>query len=459
VTTVPLRLGPLTVAGFEVRRSGIRWLCEDGRLCEPGEVVAYCNIGLVPSRELQAAPQPFAEETRDLQVAFALPVGGRLRKSTGSSHGGFLDRLHELQRWTPDFVIGEVVRSSHKPTVGGETGDALRLLLLAGRRFTEFAEGRSGLLTGWHDRARAWWGEAAGPHGTVLCLGNCELSASMRGESGAFLDLFEGARGPAHVAVVSDDVLVPCASTLVEQARRTPAEAEALAADFMQSFQASHPPPRPEDWVYASCLLAALQRSPLTERYDLLTRAGLRTAMPADTLVVSLGAEAQIVLRHKRLGYTMSLYGFRIRDAGAAVRAWLGAAFEPVERTIDDIRRDLTALIEAVRAQGAATVLALNVMSSSAYETIQSYSSFDRPMGNVLWSVRSKETNLMLHDLARERGIVIVDVDAIAADLGAGTHFPDGIHGSGRMQAEVRAEIVRALRVCGVRGFAPRAVS
>ena len=63
--------------------------------------------------------------------------------------------------------------------------------------------------------------------------------------------------------------------------------------------------------------------------------------------------------------------------------------------------------------------------------------------------------NLMLHDAARDHGLAIVDNDAIAASMGA-MHLPDGVHGSGAMHAELRAEILRILRVRGLAGFAPR---
>jgi hypothetical protein len=46
---------------------------------------------------------------------------------------------------------------------------------MAGRRVTELAEGRSGLLTGWHDRSRARSVEDDGPVGTLLSLGICEM--------------------------------------------------------------------------------------------------------------------------------------------------------------------------------------------------------------------------------------------------------------------------------------------
>jgi hypothetical protein len=48
----------------------------------------------------------------------------------------------------------------------------------------------------------------------------------------------------------------------------------------------------------------------------------------------------------------------------------------------------------------------------------------------------------MLHDLADECDVSIVDVDAIATDLGGSEHVPDGTHHSATMQAMVRSEIL-----------------
>jgi hypothetical protein len=66
-------------------------------------------------------------------------------------------------------------------------------------------------------------------------------------------------------------------------------------------------------------------------------------------------------------------------------------------------------------------------------------------MGETLANIASKELNLMLHDLADECDFSIIDVDAIAADLGGSNHLPDGIHQSGAMQSVVRAEILHIL--------------
>ena len=458
VATVPLTLGPLAPDDFLVQRSGIRWFREDGEFCRPGEVIAFCNIGLTPNKGSPQLAKPFAQERRDLQVAFAPRVGGRLRKAAAASYGGFIDRLYHFQRWTPDFVIGELDCPNEELAADG-TDETLRLLFLTGRRVTELTDDRSGLLTGWHDRSRAWWSDDDAAHSTVVSLATCEQSGIIRGERSAFLELFEAVHGPAHVAMIPDNVLGPSAPITLEQLNRTPAQVEAIATDLIRSFQASPTVAPPRDWIFMSCLLAALQKSPLTEDYELLTRSGIRRAASIDALVLSLNAEARVILRHRRLGYAINVYPHRIQDTSEMIRTWLLANFEPVERTLDNVRTDLIALVDAVRARSDVKFLVLNAFSTLGYEDIPTYASFDRPMGNVIATVRNKELNLLLHDIARERDIAIVDVDAIAADLGAAVNLPDGIHSSGTLQAEVRDEIVRLLRARGIPGFRPRALS
>lgn len=456
MTLVPLRTGPLIAEGFNVRRSGIRWLCEDGHICRPGEAIAYCNISLVPIRgagRKQPSPHPFPEETRDFQIAFAPNTAGRLRIAGQSSLGGFLDR-HTPQRWAPDDVIGHLKISSVDGIPRGAAGVELRMLVLAGRRTTEIAEVRSGLLTGWHDRVRACWGDGA--PGTVLSLGICELTSVIRGERSAFLELFEAVRGPVQVVAVPDDILVPSTRIVIEQFRRRPAQHEAMAADFAQTFPATGITPAGKGWMLAGALMQALQRSPLRERYSVLTRTGVRQSGPADAVILSLNAEPSSILRHKKLGYSVQIHRFRLQETGPAIQAWLRNNFEPVKRTLDDIHADYRELIDAVSAQSDMKFLIVNTMSTSGYEDIVNYAPIDRPMGDTLASIRAKEINLMLHDLARERDISIVDADAIVSDLGAAAHFPDGVHGNGIMQAEVRGEILRILRERGIAGFSPR---
>jgi hypothetical protein len=430
----------------------MRWLYGDGHSCRPGDIVAYCNVGLSPLRKIPPDEVPFADEAQDFQIAFAPRIGGRLHIAQAASHGGFLDLLHNYQGWQPDFEIGRIEPSSHHPPPADDETE-LRLLMITGRRMTDITVDRSGLLTGWHGRRRGWWGEGGAPS-TLLSMGICEQIGIMRGERGAFAELFEATAGPAHVIHIPDETLVPCAAVAADQLRRTAAESQAIAADFARSFPLGSATPSGADWLFAGALLSALSWSPLSDRHDILTRSGLRRSGPVDAVLMSIHAEPPVIFRHRRLGYHVNFHSFRIASTGPAVTAWLRANFDPVRRTSDDIRRDYRVLFDALQEHSRTHLLILNAMSSSGYDEIANYAAFDRPISDSVGTVRAKEMNLMLCDLARERDIAIVDADLVAAELGA-RHLPDGMHQSGRMQAMLRAEILRILHARGIAGFAP----
>lgn len=450
---VPIRLGQLAPDGYVLRRSGLRWLCEDGRLCQAGDIIAYCNLGLggASVSRLASRAAPFAEEARDFQVGFAAPVSGLLRRFDESSQGGFLDRMDDFQEWRPDFVIGHIECEAENPSDEAGADLDAGLFFVAGRRVTELAEDRSGFLTGWHNRSRAWWGEGKAAFGTLLSLGICEQVGVIRGDGLPFLDLFEAVPGPAQTVFIPDEAQTPCAAVVTEQILRSKPAAAAIAADLAKGMLSGPAVPAPSDWIFAGCLLASLGKSPMTDHYDMLTRSGLTRTGPPDAVVLSLMAEGPIILRHKELGY--AVHCVRSRFAGPAFFEWLRSAFEPVKRTPDDIFRDYRQLIAAVRAHGDAKILIMNRMSTSGHEDVFNYAAFDRPLSDTLSTVHAKEMNLMLHDLARESAIEIVDVDAIAADLGGAAHLPDGVHASGPMQSEIRAEILHILDALRVPGF------
>ncbi len=203
------------------------------------------------------------------------------------------------------------------------------------------------------------------------------------------------------------------------------------------------------DWLFLGALLNALERSPLAEDYDLLTRRGLRRTGPA-AICLSLTAELPQAGRHKRLGYTLNAHSFRLRETGPAVRAWLKENFEPAPRGVEDVAGDYRALIAAAPGR---TFFIVNRISTQLYEQIQSYGTFDDAAMRGLGSVQAKQFNLMLHDLAGEGGVEIVDADAIAADLGMSRHLPDGVHGSGELYGEIRAELMRLVSARGLPGF------
>jgi hypothetical protein len=134
-----------------------------------------------------------------------------------------------------------------------------------------------------------------------------------------------------------------------------------------------------------------------------------------------------------------------VRAAGPAFRQWLKASFEPVRRTVDDIRSDYLELFSTTRAATGAFCMVLNRMSTSGQENIFNYSAFAQPLSRNLSYVAAKELNIMLDDLAADHHMAVIDVDALAAEYGGGTHLTDGIHHSDVLQKALRAEVLAAL--------------
>jgi hypothetical protein len=435
-----------------VQRSGIRWLKENGHYCHPGELIAHCNIGLALGNGGSNTAPPFKDEMQELQVGFATKIGGRLFQSESSSLGGYLDHLYHYQEWVPQSVIGEIEPEKEDSVGPALEQGALSLFMFAGRRFVPLGEFKSDLMAGWHKRSRAWFAESPAPCGTLLSLGICEQFGVIRGHQRAFIEFLESTPGPVHVVYIPDNPLIPTACLVSQQMARSAAQFEEIAFDIARTWHQVGTAATPDDWLFMGVLLACLEQKPLGDGYDMLSRSGLSRSEAPDAVLLSINSETSTILRHKRLGYWLNCHEWRIAEAGPATRAWLRTAFEPVKRTPEMIRRDLRELIRSVTTT---EFLIMNAMSTSGYEDVFTYSPFERPMGERLKTHHSKEINLMLHDLARECEVAIVDTDAIAADLGAEAHMPDGLHQSGALESETRQEIIRLLAARGVPGFGP----
>lgn len=427
MTMSPLKLGALPVKGA-IMRSGVEWFCADGHVCRPNEVIGACNISV------NGPVGQFEEEF--LQIAFAPRLGGVLRKANHHQLGGFQDLLHST-KWTTGEAIAALECEDDRLA-------QLRCLYLASRRMNRLAADPTGLLPGWNSRARGWWGdETHAEIPTLLNLGICDASSVVRGERFAFLELFEAMDQPAHIVTLPDYSAVPYALFLLEQFNRSPAECTAIAADIMDAIYAGGSRVTPDDLLFAGALLRSLGTSPMRESHDLLTASGTRKSGPPDTILLSLHAEQSIVHRHRKLGYHLNIFNHCRAAAGPVLQAWITNAFEPVPHSLDDIRGDLQQLIATVGATTGARFMILNRMSTSGLEDISFYSSVDGRLGDVLANVASKELNLMLHDLADEGALSIIDIDAIAAEIGGGTHLGDGIHPSRLLQHHARTDILR----------------
>jgi hypothetical protein len=438
---IPLTLGPLTYTDHRIHRSGVRWLCEPGQMCRANEAVAYFNLSLerVAGRN---EPSTFVEE-RELQVACAPRVAGRIMFDPDAAPGGYLSVV-SFNAWDPDTVLAHLEVDD---SAGASQGDAgqLRHLMLAGRRMSPLIDVHSGLLPGWHARRRGWWCEPGEIPVTLLSLGICDAHGVIMGEQCAFLEAFHAERAPRQLIYVPDHPISPSTPVVFDQLERTPAQASAIAADLHEALSKSTTVPTADDWIFAGAMLATQGRSPIRESYDLISGAGLMKGRAPDAVLLSLNAEQPAVLRHKKLGYHLQVLQHHQSAAGPAVRQWLARSFESVERTTESIGADYRKLIAAIDRATGARVIILNRMSTSGDENISTYAPFDAPLSGTLANIASKELNLMLHDLAGNRNVSIVDVDAIAADIGGGEHLPDGVHQSQVLQRILRAEILRVL--------------
>lgn len=443
---IPLRLGRLKLAGHKIHRSGVRWMCEPGQKCQANQAIAYFNLSLEPETASSGRLTSFSEE-RELQVVCAPRLAGRILFNPDEAPGGYLSVV-SFNSWDPDGILGHLEVENLAGAASGDV-EELRHLMLAGRRMSPLIDSHSGLLPGWHARRRGWWCEEEETPVTLLSLGICDAHGVIMGERCAFLEAFQLEPAPRQLIFIPDHPIAPSTPVLLDQLERTPAGAEAMVADLHESLSASRTVPTSDDWIFAGAMCATQLRSPIVESHDLLSAAGSIRSGPPDAILLSLNSEQPTVLRHKKLGYHLQILQHHQSAAGPAVRNWLAKAFESVERTTQSIQADYRKLLVAIEKATGARVIILNRMSTSGDENISSYAPFDAPLSGTLANIASKEFNLMLHDLEATGNVSIIDVDAIAAQIGGGENLPDGIHQSQALQKILRAEVLNVLRALG----------
>jgi hypothetical protein len=427
--------------------------------------VAVCYVRL---SGVSDAPVALAEEQNDLQVLLAPSVACRFHRKADVSEGGYRDLVQ-----TGEWRSGEYVADADVPADSAE----LVPMMLAGRRGFESGEGRGGLLAGWHERVRAFWPGPgrAGRYGTVLSLGTCEQNAVFRGEDTAFLSWFARAPGPAQLVAVSDERCVHSSAVLLQHLRRTPAEAlaitsavhewisERMARCTPESFPGFAPDaargtlhgrwPEAQEISFAFHLLAeAVGTSPILERTEVLTATGIAEQAPPEAIALTLGSELAHHYRHKRTGWIIALHSFRFGPfIGPGVMDWLRRDFEPVKRTVADMQRDLAALADEVQARTGGTLIVQNLIASVLSDRVANYAWLGDAFEESI-AVLGNEANLMLGELTRDHAIVMIDSDALAAELGV-AQVPDRFHAAGGLVEAQRAEVHRVLKALHLPGF------
>jgi hypothetical protein len=410
---------------------------------------------MVPPSGPSATPTVFEDQTTRTQVFLAPRVAGRLKQASEASRGGFVDVHPWYHPWEEPTPIGTLECQEEDLSANPALAQTLRMLLSRGRATAEWAEG---LFAGLSSSVRAWWSEGGGEFGTLLSLGICEQVGIIGGARYSFFELFEMVPGPVHVSVVPDLGLVPSAAALVSQLQRTPEQQQAIVADLARTFGplmaagSTRHPKVISDWHFAGQIMEALGPSPILERHEVLTSAGIQELGPPAAVVLSLNSENSCHFRHKRLGYFLSLHLHRLGAMGPLLWQWLRQEFEEVRKTPEEFKQDYRELIGLVQTHTQAHLVVINTVATNFSEDCFCYAPFDKPLSNTLSHVRAQESNLMLYELAHEHDISIVDLDALATELGS-KHIPDGVHGTGFLQAILRAQIVAILRERGIAGF------
>ena len=440
MTLLPLKLGPLEASGYSLLRSGVRWLVADGQHCEAHRPIGYFNVSLEATGKVTSGQPEFADEM-ELQVAIAPRVSGRLKLSEGLARGGYLS-IRTIEEWQAGDAIGQL--EVDEPPDDERAGE-LRPLMLAGRRMTALADVHTGLMPGWHSRTRGWWADGDEKPITLLCQGVCDAVGVVSGAQTAFTEMFEMERQATQMVYVPDHPIAPCAPILLDQISRTPAQFEAILEDAHRYFGGLPNAPTANDWMFLGATLQALGSAPLKDKYSVFTPGGMQHLGPPDAVLMSLAVEPLAILRHRNLGYHMHVMRHHQAAAGPAVKAWLSNEFEVVRRPVDAIGKDYEALVDRLAKTSKTKVIALNRMSTSGHEDISSYMGFDAPLSATLSNVAAKEMNLMLDDIASARGLDIIDIDAIGAELGGAEHLPDGIHQSGTLQTIARQAVLDCL--------------
>jgi len=468
--TRPLALPALPRAPCRPLRSSLRWLVRSGDRVRARQPVAYCNLDFAPA---PGTPRPFQEEMRELQLVLASPAAGTLALRPGfSSHGGWLDLHGHSFEWDGGARVADL----DEEDAGGAAaapGAAPRDLLhyfAVGRRGFEPGEGRGGLLSGWLDRVRAFWpGARAEPPVTLLSLGTCEQLPMLRGEGSAFADWFAVAEGPAHLVLHTDDRVVHSSAVLLEQLRRTPAQARELLAGVQRmlaqlvergtddafSPRSDGPSRRnalAQDLLFLQHAAAeTVSPSPLLERLELFGAEGVCLAPPPALVLLSVGSEYAAHLRHRRTGWLLSTHGFRFADLSPAGQAFLHEEFEHVPRSHADVEASLAQLALELRERTGGRLLVANLVSTTMWDRIPNYAwlapDFERSN-----PVFTGDCNAMLEGLARRGLCTVLDQDAVVAEQG-GRHCPDRIHASGPLPSAYRSELLALLRAAGTHGF------
>lgn len=433
---LPITLSPACPGSWRQVRSGFTWLIADGARCRRGQALARCSFSF-----LATPPKPAWPDLQDsLQVVVSANCDGIVRHAQGSSLGGWGD-LHESLNYEAGEVIGGIIPEAHDTLQGSFC------LMINNRRMTSLAEDREGLWSGWHYRQRIWRLGAEPPPRTLLALGICELTHVLRGADRAYSEVLCGFADPVQLVTRDDVPVVTSARVALEQLTRTREEDDMIWQDLQSGLVASGYGLSPDDWMVAGCFGKMLTDRVIVEGYPVLSAQGVSLSAPADCVIMSMLAENAIQLRHKRLGYHMPMHAWVFHRLPDAFRQWVRAAFEQVKISFDELERDYISLCQRLRNSGRRLCI-LNTIASDRSESIQRYAHFTGALEERFASVRNLSLNLLAERLAATEGLLVIDVDAMAVELGIRSQSHDRVHHGPLLERRIRNDLALQAALC-----------
>ena len=422
----PLRLTAPEAPEMRCFRTGVRFPRGPDVVPTRGEIMATMGISWLFKRR--------PSDTEDVCLNLVATSTDRVTFDPEVSFGGWFDVLPQ-RRWVEDLAIGEL---------HGDATAAPRVVYTAGRRGFTGAETDLAVSTlrGWHDRVRVFW-DGPGEAVELVVLGTCDARGALLGERWPGAELFDELGGPFHMRTYPDHIVVTPSVVLLEGLRRTDAERAAILEDLASFFAPSLQSPQDvtKAWAFVAAIADRLTApSPLVEELEIIRGGRVQRAGTPDVVVLSVHSQAATMLRHKRLGYALALFRFRIFEHGGAIRDWLRREFELAPVTLDQILAQLVELVAVLTDRGSHVVV---VGSGRFNEEIHSFAGL--PPGEAGNGVRFRELDVEVRAALAGKDATFIDVEAIAAEFGS-RHTLFGAHHGGPVMQEIRAQVCAACR-------------
>ena len=421
--SLPVTLSPACPNAWQHYRSGFRWLVVDGGRCSPGQALARCTFTF----NATGVKSDWPDRQNNLQLVVVATCHGIVRHASGTSQGGWRDQFEGRA-----YQAGEVI--------GAGIVSANICLMINSQRMTSLVDDRESLWSGWHYRQRIWPLGAAPPKRTLLALGICELAHALRGSDHAYSEMLLRFVEPVQLVTRDDVPFVTSARIALEQLTRTEEQSALIWNDLQTGLLGTGNALTPDDWMVAGCFGRMLIDRAIVEGYPVLSVQGITQSAPADCVVLSMMAESPIQLRHKQLGYHIHMHKWLFARLPHAMRQWIQHNFEQVKVSLDEVEHDYTELSKRLQSEGRQLCL-LNNIASHRNERIERYVHFQGALEDDLASFRNLSLNVMASHLAKRACLQVVDVDALAAELGIWDQSPDRVHHGPLLERGIRFEL------------------